>query len=84
LLFAGSDDDAGHAPPRGMLASVRGVTCHVGRLDDIAEDLTIEATRVSGERDIVVYAFSVRAGDRELVAGRASAVLDASRLETHP
>ena len=70
------------APARGILTSVRGVTCFVDRLDDIAADLTIEATRISGERDIVVYAFSVRAGERELVTGRASAVLDAAKLET--
>jgi predicted hotdog family 3-hydroxylacyl-ACP dehydratase len=72
---------ATQAPARGMLTSVRGVTCLVDRLDDIAADLTIEATRVAGERDIVVYAFSVRAGERELVTGRASAVLDAAKLE---
>lgn len=71
--FAGA---GAHPPPRGMLTSVRAVDCRVARLDDIAGDLRIEATRVSGEEDIVVYAFSVRASDRELVSGRATAVLD--------
>ena len=71
---------ATNAPPRGMLTSVRAVDCRVARLDDIAGDLRIEATRVSGEHDIVVYAFSVRDGARELVSGRASAVLDIAEI----
>ena len=62
-------------PPRGMLTSVRSVACNVARLDDIAADLLIEATRVSGDNAAVVYAFSVRDDARKLVSGRASAVL---------
>ena len=69
-------DDACATPARGMLTSVRGVTCHVARLDDVDGELTIEATRLSGDRNIVVYAFDVKSGARLLASGRVSAVLD--------
>ena len=70
------------APARGMLTSVRGVTCHVDRLDDVDGELTIEATRVSGDGNIVVYAFDVRSPTQLLATGRASAVLDSAGLGT--
>jgi predicted hotdog family 3-hydroxylacyl-ACP dehydratase len=69
-------DDATGAAPRGMLTSVRDVACQVDRLDDIDADLTIAATRIAGDGTTVLYHFSVSAGERELVSGRASAVLD--------
>ncbi|MEO7760984.1 MAG: hydroxymyristoyl-ACP dehydratase [Casimicrobiaceae bacterium] len=78
-----TDDPPGASsgqPPRGMLTSVRNVVCHVDRLDDIDGDLVIAATRVSGERELVIYAFAVRAGERLLVSGRATALLDVSTL----
>ena len=65
---------------RGMLTSVRGVTCDVARLDDIDGELTIEAARLSGDGNVVVYAFEVKSGARALVSGRASAVLDRESL----
>ncbi|MGD9951242.1 MAG: hydroxymyristoyl-ACP dehydratase [Burkholderiales bacterium] len=64
---------------RGVLASVRGVTLHAARLDDIEAPLTITAERLSGEDDHILYAFSVAADARELVSGRAAVVLDAGR-----
>lgn len=71
----------GAQPPRaGMLASVRGVKLNVARLDDLAEPLEIEATRLSGEGNSVLYGFSVRAGSREVASGRAAVVLDAGDL----
>ena len=76
-------DDTGASngqPPRGMLTSVRNIVCHVERLDDIEDDLVIEATRVSGELDLVIYAFELRAVSRLLVSGRATALLDVSTL----
>jgi predicted hotdog family 3-hydroxylacyl-ACP dehydratase len=74
-----ADAPAARAPPAGMLASVRDVCCHVERLDDVADDLTIEATRMSGDRDLVVYGFRVSAAGRLFVSGRVTAVLDAVR-----
>lgn len=66
-----------HAAPRvGMLAAVRDVRFHVRRLDTVADDLHIDAVRLSGEGVHVLYAFSVRAGARVLAEGRAAVVLD--------
>jgi predicted hotdog family 3-hydroxylacyl-ACP dehydratase len=73
-------ETASAAPTRGMLTSVRAVACHVTRLDDIEGELTIEATRISGDDSVVVYAFDVSSGARLLVSGRASAVLDAASI----
>ncbi|MGF7210195.1 putative hotdog family 3-hydroxylacyl-ACP dehydratase [Skermanella aerolata] len=67
----------GKRPAAGYLASVRDLTCHVGRLDDVAEDLIIEADRLMGEGSSVIYSFMVRAGGRELLSGRAAVVIDA-------
>lgn len=68
------------APPRiGYLTSVREVVLHVPRLDDIADDLGIEALRLAGDANSIVYRFFVRAGERELLRGRAAIVLDADR-----
>lgn len=64
-------------PKAGFLASVRGVSAHVSRLDDRAGDLHIEARRVSGGDNIVMYEFSVRDADTCLIEGRAAVVLDA-------
>ena len=70
------------APPRqGFLASVRGVEFKVDRLDDIVGELDIEAERLSGDDNSVLYRFAVRGGDRVLLAGRAAVILDAEALK---
>lgn len=75
-LVAGED-----APPRaGYLASVRGVELHVARLDDIADDLRVEAERLSGDDNTVMYGFSVSDAVRVLLSGRAIVILDAAKL----
>ena len=64
-------------PPRmGMLTSVRGVEMHVTRLDDIDAELSIEARRVAGDRSAIAYEFSLHAGERALLSGRATVILD--------
>jgi predicted hotdog family 3-hydroxylacyl-ACP dehydratase len=76
-LLAGSD-----APPRqGFLASARGVDLHVARLDDITADLDIEAERLSGDDNNILYGFEVRAEGRVLLAGRAAVILNAEALK---
>jgi len=59
---------------------VRGVEWHVPRLDDIEADLSVEAERLSGDDNTVLYGFSVFAGERLLLNGRAIVVLDAAKL----
>lgn len=69
------------AVPRfGYLASVRGATLHVGRLDDIAADLTVQVRRLSGDGNTVLYDFTLHAGDRMLLEGRAAVIIDADAI----
>ncbi len=75
-LLAGHDD-----PPRqGYLTSVRSVTLHVDRLDDLPGELAVRAERLSGDHNNVLYQFSVSHAGRPVLEGRAAVVLDASAL----
>lgn len=67
----------GTRPTAGYLASLRDLNCHVERLDDVADDLIIDAENLTGEGSRVIYAFSITAGDRDLLNGRAAVVIDA-------
>jgi predicted hotdog family 3-hydroxylacyl-ACP dehydratase len=67
----------GSRPAAGYLASLRDLVCHVARLDDIAENLTIDAEKLMGEGDRVIYGFAIRAGAVDLLTGRAAVVIDA-------
>ena len=70
------------APKPGMLASARGIEIEAERLDDIAADLTVIATRQAADAKAIAYSFEVLAGDRRLLSGRATVVLiDPSRNE---
>jgi predicted hotdog family 3-hydroxylacyl-ACP dehydratase len=60
----------------GYLASVRGVTLHVGRLDDLDTDLIACAERLAGDARTVLYEFTVRSAAQLLLEGRASIVID--------
>jgi len=81
LAVAVADTEPPEMPPRtGYLASVRGVELHVARLDDIAADLSVAAERLSGDDNLILYGFSVSAGERLLLSGRAIVVLDAAKL----
>jgi len=68
------------APRAGYLASVRSVELQVARLDDIAADLEVEAERLSGDGNTILYGFHVSAAGRKLLSGRAAVVLDADKL----
>ena len=68
----------GAGPRPGFLASVRSVVLHVGRLDDIEQDLTVQALRVAGDSGTVLYDFTLHAGERLLLEGRAAIVLNVS------
>ena len=75
-LLAGTDDQ----PRQGYLTSVRGVTLHVPRLDDLAGELLVEAERLSGDANNILYQFSLSHAGRCLLEGRAAVVLDASAM----
>lgn len=76
-LLAGSDE-----PPRqGYLTSVRSVQLHAARLDDLTGELRVEAERLSGDGNHILYQFSLSHAGRCLLAGRAAVVLDAAALD---
>ncbi|RYF37376.1 MAG: 3-hydroxylacyl-ACP dehydratase, partial [Comamonadaceae bacterium] len=68
----------GAAARAGYLASVRGVRLHAARLDDVPGALQVHAVRLMGDENNIVYSFALKAGERPLLEGRATVVLDAS------
>jgi predicted hotdog family 3-hydroxylacyl-ACP dehydratase len=60
----------------GMLAALRDVELAVERLDDIADDLVIEAHCLLNESGRLLYRFEVRASNRWLLQGRATVVTE--------
>lgn len=69
----------GGAKPRaGYLASVRDVACRRDRLDDVAGELIVEARRMMGDGERVVYEFKLTADGKEVMSGRAAVVLEVS------
>lgn len=75
--------EACQAPKVGYLASIRGLTLHVERLDDQIGALTIHAERLSGDDNTILYSFSLHAGLTLLLAGRAVVVLNSAGLMLH-
>ena len=63
--------------PGGLLAVARDLVLHRERLDDCGEVLTIEARRVMGEANRVIYEFSVTDAGKPVAQGRAAVVLEA-------
>ena len=71
------------APPRerphaGFLASVRGVDAYIDRLDTLDAPLIVDAQRVSGDVNTILYTFTLRTDERVLLTGRAAVMLDAA------
>jgi predicted hotdog family 3-hydroxylacyl-ACP dehydratase len=71
---------AGDAPCQGYLTSVRGVSLHVTRLDDLPGELLVRAERLSGDGNNILYQFALEHEGRCLLEGRAAVVLDAASL----
>jgi len=70
----------GDRPRQGYLTSVRNVQLHVARLDDLPGEVDVEAERLSGDANHVLYQFSVSHAGRCLLEGRAAVILDAEAL----
>ncbi|MCP3712540.1 hotdog family protein [Paraburkholderia sp. CNPSo 3274] len=79
-LLGALDSAAAGRPRVGFLASVRNVVAHIERLDTLAAPLAIEAERVSGSGNTILYGFTVRGEGRVLLTGRAAVMLDASAV----
>ena len=60
----------------GYLTSLRSIVLHVERLDDVNADLVARAERLSGDDSTILYQFSLSAGTRKLVTGRAAIVIN--------
>ncbi len=67
----------GKRPRAGLIASLRDIVCRCDRLDRLDDDLVITATRLMGDDESVVYGFSITCGGQEILAGRATVVLQA-------
>jgi predicted hotdog family 3-hydroxylacyl-ACP dehydratase len=80
-LASGKDEAATQRPRVGYLASVRSVEAHVARLDTFDAPLTVEAERLSGDGNTLLYGFTVRCGEALLLSGRAAVMLDASAAQ---
>lgn len=64
-----------HSSQLGYLISVRNVTLHVSRLDDIESELTITAEKLS-DKNHLLYQFTVLDPCRILLDGRATILLN--------
>ncbi len=73
------------APPdstarAGYLISVRSTHLRVARLDDIADDLLVEALCITRDENNILYQFSISAAGHLLLNGRAAVRLDADQI----
>lgn len=67
-------------PRAGYLAALRDVVCNTMRLDDLSDDLVIDAEKMMGDEARVVYQFTIHAGAAKIMSGRATVVLDVDRV----
>lgn len=75
-LLAGNEPRA----RSGYLTSVRALELHADTLDETPQPLCIKASRLALNDNTAMYQFSIHAGERLLVQGRLSAVIDAAGL----
>jgi predicted hotdog family 3-hydroxylacyl-ACP dehydratase len=68
-------------PRAGYVVSVSDVVCRARRLDELDDDLVIEAERLAGDGARVLYRFALSAGEREILHGKAAVLLDAGAPE---
>lgn len=75
-LHGGLSGAVGQRPKTGYLASVRDLVCHTERLDALTSDLVIDAEQLLADEQRVIYQFTLRCDDAEVLTGRAAVVLD--------
>lgn len=66
-VHGGMTSQIGAKPRAGYLVGVRDVSCSVARLDEVEKDLIVEAEKLMGDDARVMYRFSVRAGEVEVM-----------------
>ena len=67
----------GQKPRAGYLVGLRDVVCSVEYLDEMEDDMIIDAEQIMGDASLAIYQFSLRVGASEVLRGRATVVLDA-------
>ncbi|MES2356426.1 MAG: hypothetical protein V4568_18905 [Pseudomonadota bacterium] len=68
----------GKKPRAGYLASLRDIDCKLNRIDDLTGDLSVDAERLMGDENRVIYQFVLHVGEVEVLTGRAAVMLDAN------
>jgi len=68
------------APLQGRLAAIRNLRLFVDRLDDVVGDVTVSAQTLLVDGGRAIYDFTIDAGNRRLLQGRATVVV----LEPEP
>jgi predicted hotdog family 3-hydroxylacyl-ACP dehydratase len=74
-LLAAQSDSGARAPASGYLANAKDVIWTVDRLDDIADELLVDAEQLISEGGRSIYTFVLSAGGRRLMQGRVAVVL---------
>ena len=69
-----------HKPRSGFLISLRDVKCYLMRLDNVQDDLVIDAEMLMGDEARAIYQFVLSAGKDKILSGRATVVLDADKV----
>ncbi len=77
-VHGGLAGTVGSKPKAGYLVSLRNVICRKRRLDDLEGDLIVDAEQLMGDQSRVIYQFTLRVGEVEVLSGRATVVLDAA------
>lgn len=68
-----------NAPRQGYIAGIRDTQFHVKTLNQASPVIDIQATRLMGDDDNVIYQFTVSDQGVDLVTGRATVVLDRNK-----
>ena len=77
-VHGGLANNTGSKPASGYLVSLRDVICRQSRLDNLDGDLMVDAERLMGDQQRVIYQFTLAVGAHEVLSGRATVVLDAA------
>ena len=77
-VHGGLANNTGSKPASGYLVSLRDVICRQSRLDNLNGDLMVDAERLMGDQQRVIYQFTLAVGAHEVLSGRATVVLDAA------
>jgi predicted hotdog family 3-hydroxylacyl-ACP dehydratase len=78
-VHAARETKSDNKPRAGYLVALRDVACHTMRLDNLNDDLVIEAEKTMGDEARVIYQFNIHAGTTTIMSGRATVVLDADK-----